>query len=744
MQRYWGFDTLRPIQEDAIRAALQGRDSLVVMPTGGGKSLCYQVPPLLTGRLAVVASPLISLMKDQVDGLEIAGYPAATLHSGVDAEEARAIEARLMAGEIKLLFLAPERLLTSWALERLKRLDVGAFAIDEAHCISQWGHDFRTEYRRLAELRHHFPRATFHAFTATATQRVRDDIIAQLRLRDPAVLVGIFDRPNLTYRILPRLRPDQQVAEAIARHASGESAGATIVYCISRKDTEALAGALTARGIPAAAYHAGLSPAARERVQDKFASELLDVVVATVAFGMGIDRSNVRCVIHAAMPKSVEAYQQETGRAGRDGLPAECLLLYSAADAIRWQELMRNSAAESGASEESLLAQLELLDRMHRFCAGATCRHRALSEYFGQPYTPPAPDPARSARGCGACDVCLGDLETVEDSTTIARKILSCIARCGQGFGAAHIADVLRGANTQRIRDRYHDQLSTFGLLRGTARPVILGYISQLIDLGVVAKSPGEYPVLVLTEDSAAVLRGQREVSLLQPKRDLAHAETHISEARSREEERPLTETEVRLFESLRQLRLSVARDRNLPPYVVFTDATLREMARLRPRTVEAMAHIRGVGQRKLAELAPQFASHIDAHCREHNLDAAPPPVHAATAPPEPPRAPRGSATGSRERYFELFSRGTPLEEAAAQAGHKPSTAIGYLSEFILENKPASVAPWIDAETYKLIADTAAEISADRFKPIFDHLAGRVTYEQIRIVMNHLRAMHES
>jgi len=747
VQRFWGFDALRPIQEDAIRAALQGRDSLVVMPTGGGKSLCYQVPPLATGRLAVVASPLISLMKDQVDGLEIAGYPAAALHSGLDADESRRIESRLMSGEIKLLFLAPERLLTPWAMDRLKRLDVGAFAIDEAHCISQWGHDFRPEYRRLAELRNHFPSASFHAFTATATERVREDIIQQLRLRDPAVLVGIFDRPNLTYRILPRVRLDQQVAEAIGRHASGESAGATIVYCISRKDTEALAATLTARGIAAAAYHAGLTPVKRERVQNNFSQERLDVVVATVAFGMGIDRSNVRCVIHAAMPKSVEAYQQETGRAGRDGLPAECLLLYSAADAVRWQELMRRSADESGASEESLRAQLELLERMHRFCSGAACRHKALSEYFGQEYTPPAVEPGAegaptAARGCAACDVCLGDLETVDDSTTIARKILSCVVRVGQAFGAAHVADVLRGANTQKIRDRSHDKLSTFGLLRGVDRPALLGYINQLIDQGVLARSPGEYPVLVLTEESAAVLRGTREVTLLEPKRELARAEPRSAGPRaSRGDDRPLGAEEVQLFESLRQLRIFVARERNVPPFIVFSDTTLRDMARLRPRSVEAMAGVRGVGQKKLADLAPRFAAHIDEHCRGHALESAPAP--AATAYEEPARGPRGEATGSRGRYFELFRKNVPLEAAAEEVGHKVTTACGYLAEFIIETKPASVEPWVDAATYELISTTATQIAADRFKPIFDHLGGRVSYEQIRIVMTHLRVLQE-
>lgn len=599
MRQFWGFDALRPVQEQAIRAALRGRDSLVVMPTGGGKSLCYQVPPVVTGRLAIVVSPLIALMKDQVDGLLLSGYPAAALHSAVDPAEARAVEADLAAGRVKLLFLAPERLLTSWMLDRLSRLDVASFAIDEAHCISQWGHDFRPEYRRLAELRSRFPAAAFHAFTATATEQVRADIIAQLRLREPEVLVGVFDRPNLTYRVVPRVRADAQAAEAVGRHLSGDAAGASIIYCISRRDTEAMAAALKARGIDARAYHAGLAAAERRRIQEEFAQERLDVVVATVAFGMGIDRSNVRCVIHAAMPKSVEAYQQETGRAGRDGLPAECLLLYSAGDAVRWQELTRRSADESGASEESIAIQLGLLERMHRFCAGAACRHRALSEYFGQTY-------AATGQGCGACDVCLGDLAPIPGSTELARKVLSCIARVGQNFGAAYVADVLRGSRSQKILNRGHDQLPTFGLLRGTPKAMIQGCIAQLLEQGLLEKSPGEYPVLVLNAASVEVLRGNREATLLQPR--LAPEPTG---RRGRGDDTALSARESELFEALRALRIQIARERNLPPYVIFHDSTLMEIARQRPRSIADLGTIRGIGERKLADLGPRFVAFI-------------------------------------------------------------------------------------------------------------------------------------
>ncbi len=613
VRRTWGFDSLRPIQEEAIRAALRGRDSLTVMPTGGGKSLCYQVPPLVTRRLGVVVSPLIALMKDQVDGLRLAGVAASAMHSGLDREDLRGIEHQLELGELRLLFVAPERLLASGFLPRLVRANPASFAIDEAHCISQWGHDFRPEYRRLAELREVFPGVPFHAFTATATQQVQDDIIAQLKLRQPAVLIGPFDRPNLIYRVVPRQKADQQCAEIVRRHQSGESAGATIIYCLSRQNTEDLAAALRAHRIQAEPYHAGLSPRERHRIQDDFANERLDVVVATVAFGMGIDRSNVRCVIHATMPKSIEHYQQETGRAGRDGLPAECILLYSPGDAARWQRIMRDSAAESG-GEQGLRIQLQLIERMQRFASSTGCRHKALADYFGQPYPNAGGAPEESTKAaapppCGACDVCLSELSAAKDSTTIARKILSCVYRAEQKFGAAHIAGVLRGQRSQKILDWRHDQLSTFGLLRDLPRHAILSYIDQLLSQGLLRQVTDPYPVLTLTPASLPVLKGEREVVLLEPPTPVSGR----GGLAARAETPSLPEGDARLFDSLRALRLSLARERNVPPYVIFPDTVLRELARLRPTTPAQFATIKGVGHNKLATFGPTFLEHIAA-----------------------------------------------------------------------------------------------------------------------------------
>jgi ATP-dependent DNA helicase RecQ len=599
VRRYWGFDALRPLQEQAIRAALEHRDSVVVLPTGGGKSLCYQVPAALTQRTDIVISPLISLMKDQVDGLRACGYPAAALYGGMPANALHDAETDLLAGKFRLLFVAPERLLTARFLQGMERLQVHAFAVDEAHCISHWGHDFRPEYRQLAELKAHFPQASIHAYTATATERVRSDIVAQLRLQNPTVLVGTFDRPNLVYRIVPRVDIYPQVREVLQRHA-GQAA---IVYCISRKDAEAMAAALRAGGVRAAHYHAGMDADERRRTQDAFAAEQLDVVAATVAFGMGIDRSDVRCVVHAAMPKSIEHYQQETGRAGRDGLEAECVLLYSAADAIRWESLIEKSAAEADAPAEVISASRELLAHMRRFCTGIRCRHQTLSEYFGQPYT---------TASCGACDFCMNEIEGVADATVAAQKILSCVARTGGRFGSEHIVDVLLGANTERVRRWHHEQLSTYGLLKGANRKALMNMVYQLLDAGLLERTTEERPTLRLNAASWAVLRGQHPVRLLQPKAE-GVTKTRFDEASWEGVDRGL-------FESLRALRRQVAQERGVPAYVIFGDATLRDMARLRPASPASFLNVRGVGQRKLADLGPRFLSSIAAYCREHGL----------------------------------------------------------------------------------------------------------------------------
>jgi ATP-dependent DNA helicase RecQ len=598
VRRYWGYSELRPLQEQAIRAGLDRRDSLVVMPTGGGKSLCYQVPAELAQRTDIVVSPLISLMKDQVDGLRECGYPAAALYSGMPHHAVQETEEQIASGRYRLVFVAPERLLTPRFLQLIAPVKLGAFAIDEAHCISHWGHDFRPEYRQLAELKTRFPQASVHGYTATATERVRADIIEQLRLSKPMVLVGTFDRPNLVYRVIPRVDARKQVLEVLRRRPGD----AAIVYCISRNDTESMAAALKANGLRAAYYHAGMEADARRQTQDAFTSEALDVVVATVAFGMGIDRSDVRCVIHAAMPKSIEHYQQETGRAGRDGLEAECVLLYSAADVLRWESLIERSAAESDAATESIAASRELLGHMRRLCTTVHCRHRTLSEYFGQDYSEPK---------CDACDVCLGEVEGLTDATLTAQKILSCVARAGQQFGAEHIVDVLLGADTERVRRWGHEKLTTYGLLKGTERKSVSNMIYQLIDEGLLERTADQRPVLRLNETSWSVLRSQRTVRLLQLKTKVV---------KSRVEQESWENVDHDLFESLRNLRRELATERGVPAYILFSDTTLRDMALIRPGSAAALLSIRGVGERKLADLGQRFLDHIAKYCRANGL----------------------------------------------------------------------------------------------------------------------------
>jgi ATP-dependent DNA helicase RecQ len=773
VQRYWGFDSLRPLQADAIGASLVKRDSLVVMPTGGGKSLCYQVPPLLTGELTVVVSPLISLMKDQVDGLRLAGYPAAALNSNLAAGEASEVRSRLLSGELRLLLVAPERLMTDSFLALLAKLHdqrpLGGFAIDEAHCISQWGHDFRPEYRRLAELRSVFPGVPFHAYTATATPRVRKDIVEQLRLKDPTVLVGVFDRPNLTYRILPRVTLIDQIAEVLRRHTGR----AAIVYCITRKDTEQIAADLTALGIEAKAYHAGLDAGVRTRVQADFKNEKLNVVAATVAFGMGIDRGDVRCVIHAAMPKTVEHYQQETGRAGRDGLPAECVLFYSGADAMRWRQIMQRGADESEADRESVAAgmaiQMELLEHARRLCTGTRCRHRSLSEYFGQEYVSPGlrdpvtttahrlrqPESTTSEAGrdevggtagsCGACDVCLRELKGVEGSNDIARKILSCVYRVGQSFGAAHVADVLRGSGAARIVQLRHHELSTWGLLREVSKERIAGYINQLVDLGVLDRvliegGHGSFPILKLNEESARVLRNERTIELMEAK---------VAEADAPEPTRPrgatydgppatpLTPAEVELFDSLRALRRDIAAEMNVPPYVVFADTVLEEMARVRPGSPHSFVCIRGIGQTKLGSFGPRFLEHIRDFCGRNGLGLD------AVAGSRPrslrTREVKEQRTAPRPAAVQMYSQGASIEAVAQELGVVRNTAAAYLADYILTAKPSSIDQWVEPKTYAAVADAAGKHGTKMLRPIFDHLGGTVPYDQIRLVVNHLQ-----
>jgi ATP-dependent DNA helicase RecQ len=594
--RYWGYTAFRPLQGEALDAVLAGRDSLVVLPTGGGKSLCFQAPAVVRPGLAVVVSPLISLMKDQVDTLVGNGVPAALYNSSLSGAEKSAVVAGLREGRYRLLYVSPERLVgegSNGFLTLLASCGVTFIAVDEAHCISQWGHDFRPEYRQLAQLRQRLPGISLQAYTATATARVRRDITTQLGLQNPLELVGSFDRPNLLYRVLPRAALKRQLLDLLARHR-GE---AGIIYCISRREVEALATWLTAEGSPALPYHAGLSEAERSRNQDAFLSERVDVVVATVAFGMGIDRSNVRFVVHAGSPRSIEHYQQESGRAGRDGLEAECLLIYSSADFMKWRVMLEGNGELTDASTT-------LLRQMEQYAASVGCRHRYLAEYFGDRYP---------KDGCAACDYCLDELEPAATPTLLARQILSCVARVGQRFGATYVASVLRGHASDQVVSRGHNTLSTFGLLPEASVAEVRGYIQQLRTFSLLRSSDDVYAVLTLTPQGLALLKDETSCPDLRLARQRPPRKD-ATRARSRVDTESWEGVDRTLFERLRSVRLETARERAVPPYVIFHDATLREMARLRPASLDDFRSVKGVGARKADDLGERFLSAIREH----------------------------------------------------------------------------------------------------------------------------------
>ena len=588
MQKYWGYDSFRPLQHEAMQDILTRKDSVVVLPTGGGKSLCYQVPAMCVEGMAVVVSPLISLMKDQVDALTDCGVPAACVNSTLSVAARRDVASRVSSGELKLLYLAPERLNQPRTVEFLKSANLSFIAIDEAHCISQWGHDFRPDYRELARLREFFPEVGIHGFTATATEHVRRDIASSLQLKKPIVRVGSFDRPNLRYRIEKRGGEIDQIVEVMEQH-KGESG---IIYCISRKKVEQTSATLNALGYKTKPYHAGLAADTRQQHQDEFIREKVDTIVATVAFGMGIDKSNVRYVIHAGMPKSLENYQQEAGRAGRDGLEADCVLIYSMADYNTWKLIITNG--EAGNLESSMKS----LNKMANYCGSVVCRHRALVEHFGEPWT---------KETCSACDVCTGDLELVADPLVLSQKILSCVVRLNQRFGGDYTALVLKGSNDQRIMQNGHDGLSTHGLLESEQKKSIRDWIEQLVAQSYLEKV-GEYNVLQLTESGAEVLRGDGSPRLLKP---ATRSRKERKAKRSTVSEVSWEGVDRELFDALRELRRELAAERGVPPYIIFGDASLREMAGMQPKTKTEFRRVKGVGEKKLADYGDAFLACI-------------------------------------------------------------------------------------------------------------------------------------
>lgn len=696
LREVWGYDSFRPLQLEAMEAVLNRRDSLVVLPTGGGKSICFQAPALLREGTAVVISPLISLMRDQVAQLAQAGVEAGCLHSGQPNEERINVLRALDAGRLKLLYVSPERIASENIHSLLGHARLSFVAVDEAHCVSMWGHDFRPEYRQLSRLREQLPDADFHGYTATATREVSRDIAAQLALRGPEILRGSFDRPNLFYSVKPRRGGLEKLLGVVRRHP-GESG---IVYCISRKETEKFANSLNDAGFLAVPYHAGMGPEDRIAAQEAFVADRVHIVVATVAFGMGINKPDVRYVVHMGMPKSLENYQQESGRAGRDGLPSECLLLYSMADLMTWKKI------GSDAPAELRRIQGRQLDAMHGWASGTNCRRAGLLAHFGEQY---------HRKNCGSCDICTGGHPPLPRSHTIAQMILSCVVRLEEKHSAGHTCDVLRGSAGKAIQEAGHDRLTTYGLLKEHSRNHVADWIEQLRDRGHLASEDGA--ALRVTEKGWEILRNRETGHLMDRLGASKPPPKAVADS--------LTPAQAEEFERLRKFRKEVAERENVPPYMVFGDVTLRDMVQRRPRNMEEFGALKGVGRKKREAYGGLFLNAL--------WEGNPPP--ADEEPMGPPRIPRAKGADPKGTAMHLFSEEFSIEEVAGQIGRAPSTTEGYLIEYLANEGIADPSPWVPEDLRRDIETALDETPDTRLRPVFEALEGRATYGQIRIVL---------
>lgn len=604
LKQSFGFDSFRPLQEEIIRSALAGRDVFALLPTGGGKSLCFQLPALVRQGLTVVVSPLISLMKDQVDALQTSGIAATLLNSTLTTSEAAKRMLGLRNGDYRLLYVAPERLMLPGFLASLKNWNVNRIAIDEAHCISEWGHDFRPEYRQLAQLRELFPQTPVMALTATATRRVQSDIVKQLRLRQPSCYVASFNRPNLTYRVLAKNSAYKQLLRFVNERPNESG----IVYCQSRNSTELVAARLQEDGLKAAPYHAGLETKTRATNQELFLRDEVRVICATIAFGMGINKPNVRFVVHYDLPKNVEGFYQETGRAGRDGLPSECLLLFSAGDAVKYSKFIDEISNEN----ERKIARQQLR-QMVELAESAECRRAAMLRYFGEQFTEP---------NCGACDNCLTPRETY-DGTVEAQKFLSCVYRLreksGIDFGVNQVAEVLTGAQTEKVLKWDHHLVSTYGIGKSHSRGEWITIGRELVRLGYVRQLAERFNVLEVTEEGRRALKQRQPIVLAKPITPPRPGKVPAEQKyRSRDYGVGAIDCDEKLFERLRRLRKQIADERGLPAYIIFSDVSLRQMARYYPTTDSDFARINGVGERKLADFGKVFMDSIAGYLRRN------------------------------------------------------------------------------------------------------------------------------
>ncbi len=688
-----------------MRDALADQDVFAVLPTGGGKSLCFQLPALVRPGLTVVVSPLIALMKDQVDALQVAGVPATFLNSSLAAGESRPRLRGLHNGEFRLLYVAPERLMLSGFLDDLKQWQVNLFAIDEAHCISEWGHDFRPEYHQIATLREQFPTVPLMALTATATERVRDDIIQQLHLRDPRCYVASFNRPNLTYRVRAKTGAYHQILDFVrARPREGG-----IIYCQARKTTEELARKLSADGVPAAPYHAGLTAGQRSQNQEAFLRDTTRVICATIAFGMGINKPNVRFVIHYDLPKNIEGYYQETGRAGRDGLPGECLLLFSPGDRVKQLRFID----EKPDPKERDIARAQL-ERIIHYAEVATCRREFLLRYFGEQFT---------AANCGGCDNCL-DPRATWDGTLAAQKFLSCVFRIreksGFGVGLNHVVEVLTGAGTEKVRKFGHESLSTYNIGGEHNRAEWSAIGRELTRLGLLFQNPDRFNVVELTDAGLAALKARQKITLTKPvTAPPPRGDQH------RAGEIPCDEV---LFEQLRTVRKQIADERGVPPYIILSDVALRQMARFYPQNGPELARINGVGEKKLREFGSAFLGAIAAH-----LQTNPRQIFADDSFAAPLAPTRSKLTDTVRETLHFFQQGRDVTSIADLRGLKTGTILTHFEEAILAGENVDVTRLIEPQSRKEIAAALAKHHLPSLSPVFEAFGGRHPYGHLRI-----------
>ena len=704
LKAYFGFDRFLPLQEEIITKVLAKRDTLVLMPTGGGKSLCYQLPALRLKGLTLVVSPLIALMKDQVDGLGANGVPAGLLNSTLAAQEARQVQDQARQGKIKILYVAPERLALPGFQRFLQSLDVSLIAIDEAHCISEWGHDFRPDYRNLKSLRRDFPGVPVIALTATATEPVREDIINQLGLDKPEIFISSFNRPNLTYTIQPKTEPLGSLLHLLEKHQGGSA----IIYRFSRKATEETALELSERGFSALPYHAGLERDLRRETQEKFIRDQVQIVVATIAFGMGIDKPDVRLVVHYDLPKTVEGYYQETGRAGRDGLPSDCVLFYSYGDRSK-QEYFISQIEDDDEREKAH----NKLDQVLALCDLQTCRRAYLMEYLGESWP---------QTNCGGCDICLLPREEF-DATEIAQKILSTVIRTGERFGVNYLVDVLRGSANKAVRTRGHHELPVFGISRDVDSDDLKEMVRSLVTNGLLAQNGGDYPTLGVSQRGHKFLKNREKLTLTRPKQ--AAPVRQVAFPGDRE-----TAYDTKLFDELAALRLEIATDREVPAYQIFGNKSLQQMAFHMPQNELEFSKISGVGDAKLRDFSERFLEVINEYVEATGQPAAVNRVPVSA----PKKRVRGISMSIRETK-DLVAQGLSFEEVAEQRGISETTIRSHLERFIQEGGQVDLGHLMPPEDRRTkIAAAFKEMGEARLTPVREFLGDDYTWGELAVV----------